>query len=82
MTRVNGFNPGVVFGEMVLSEEGRRTANVYADCDVVCYALDRQDLIRLSTERADIVFTLLLNVSRELAARLRISNALIAELEK
>ena len=80
--RVAGFNPGVVFGEMVLSDEGRRTADVYADCDVVCYVLDRQDLMRLSAERADIVFTLLLNVSRELAARLRISNAQIAELEK
>ena len=42
----------LVIASLRFSARTGHTANVYADCDVVCYALDRQDLMRLRAERS------------------------------
>ncbi len=79
--RLASFKPGVVFGEMGLVREEKRSANVIADNDVICYALSNEAFQKLGREQPSILAKILLSMSRELSERLRITSDQVGELE-
>lgn len=81
-TRLVSFKPGVVFGEMALLSDKPRSASVFADEASTCYVLSRAAFDSLRTGRPDILAALILNISRELANRLRVTSEQISHLEK
>lgn len=80
-TRVGCIGPGQFFGEMAVLEEGKRSADVVADERVVCYGLSAEDLSTLGTFDPRILSTLLGNMAREFATRMRRGNDLISSLK-
>lgn len=48
--RLRSFGAGVAFGEAALCERARRTADVIADCPVICRVLNVADLRALAQE--------------------------------
>ena len=79
--RLASFKPGVVFGEMGLMRAEERSANVIADDDVICYAMTDQAFNTLGEKHPKILSKMLLNMSRELSERLRITSDQVGELE-
>lgn len=79
--RIATFGPGLSFGEMALFDGGRRSANIVAEEDVVCYGLAVQDLREIGKEHPNILVTILTNVTREMSERLRRSNEEIRALD-
>jgi len=73
--------PGTLFGEMVLLDNGKRSASVIAveNCD--CYRLSIACYQQLKTESPDLAMKLLENLGKMFSGRLREANALIRELE-
>ena len=69
--RIVSFRSGVVFGELALLDGGARTATAIVDADSVSYSLSRVDLERLRGQAPDLAAQILLNVARQIAARLR-----------
>ena len=79
--RFAGIGPGVVFGEMAILGGMRRTAAIYADEDVVCYSLTKENFQRLGFEHPDITIRLLLNIGMQAAHRLEMTSAQVRALE-
>lgn len=80
-TRVGCIGPGQFFGEIAVLEEGKRSADVVADERVVCYGLSAEDLSTLGAFDPRILSTLLGNMAREFATRMRRGNNLISSLK-
>lgn len=78
--RVATLSPGMNFGEMMLLGQTTRTATVVANSDVVCRALDADDLERLARDTPAVKFILLENLARDMAEKLRRSTQWIAAL--
>ena len=78
--RIATLGPGMVFGEMVLLGNGARSASVYADVEVQCRIVKAGDLERISDRDPQLKITLLENLARDLAGRLRGANRWIAAL--
>jgi hypothetical protein len=78
--RIATLGPGMVFGEMVLLGASARSASVYADGDVRCRIVNAGDLERMSDRDPRLKITLLENLAKDLARRLRGANRWIAAL--
>ncbi len=73
--RLGTYGPGVMFGEMALLEGKPRSADAIAEEDSVVYSLSRESLQNLQDHHPAAAVTVLLNISRELANRLRVTTA-------
>lgn len=73
--RLATLQPGVMFGEMALLEWQPRSADAVAEDDVVVYALPAESFIQLAGDHPQLSQQLMLNIARELAARLRVTSA-------
>lgn len=80
--RVAAFGPGAMLGEMALLSGGTRTADVVADERVICYGFTIDELRELEATEPHIVNTILLNLARELADRVRRANDEIRTLKQ
>lgn len=69
--RIVSFRSGVVFGELALLDGGARTATAIVEADSVGYSLSRTDLERLRGQAPELAAQILLNIARQIAARLR-----------
>ncbi|MFN0094664.1 MAG: glutaminase A [Dehalococcoidia bacterium] len=78
--RIGAIGPGVGFGELALFDAGTRTATVTASEPVSCYRLGLEGVGELRARHPDVYETLLQNVGRSLARRLRRANAEIEAL--
>jgi glutaminase len=79
-SRLNGFGPGVVFGELAVFQGGKRTANVIAETKTLCYVFTLASLAALAAEHPAVYGKLLLGVGRSLSERLRQATAEIRAL--
>ncbi len=79
--RIATFGPGLSFGEMALFDGGRRSADVVAEDHVVCYGFVVDKLRDIGKEHPNVLITILSNVTREMATRLRRANEEIRALE-
>lgn len=73
--RLGTYGPGVMFGEMALLEGKPRSADTIAEEDSVVYSLSRESLQHLQDHHPVVAVAMLLNISRELANRLRVTTA-------
>ncbi|NJL19316.1 MAG: cyclic nucleotide-binding domain-containing protein, partial [Bdellovibrionaceae bacterium] len=80
--RVATFTPGMSFGEMALLDRAPRSAQVRADTEVECYTVPLDRLEALAAEFPAIESTLLRNLSKLLAQRLRKANQEIGTLNQ
>ena len=80
--RLQSFSSGTVFGEMALLDAKLRSANVEAKEDLVCYKLTKDGFIQLKEVYPQISATILINISRIMASRLRLANDMVMELER
>ena len=71
--RLGTYGPGVMFGEMALLEGKPRSADAIAEEDSVVYSLSRESLQNLQDHHPTVAVAVLLNISRELANRLRVT---------
>lgn len=78
--RIASLGPGMNFGEMALLGQTTRSASVHADTEVRCLVLDVADFDRLAAQFPQIKITLLENLARDVANRLRDANRWIAAL--
>ena len=72
--RLAGIGPGLTFGEMALLGINRRTADIYADSEIVCYRLGRDDFEQICTEHPDVGIQLLMNLAKVTALRLELTS--------
>jgi CRP-like cAMP-binding protein/ABC-type transporter Mla MlaB component len=79
-TRLISFSAGTVFGELALLDLEARSASVQADEDLVCYVLPHAAFQALTKEHPTVAIKLLINLSRELSARLRRATRTIYQL--
>ena len=70
----------MVFGEMALLGQTTRSASVYADTEVCCRILEASDLERISDREPRLKITLLENLGKDMANKLRGANRWIAAL--
>ena len=75
--RLASFGPGVVFGETAMLDRGGRSAGAAADEHSVLYVLTRADFDTLREREPALANLVLLNIARELSARLRFATATI-----
>ena len=75
--RLASFGPGVVFGETAMLDRGVRSAAAAADEPSVLYVLTRADFDTLREREPALANVVLLNIARELSARLRFATATI-----
>jgi glutaminase len=80
--RLTTIAPGVAFGDLTLFDGGARSADVVAEEPSVCYVLPVAELDALAVRHPEIRSKLVLNVGRELSARLRRADAEIRSLEE
>ena len=73
--RLGTYGPGVMFGEMALLEGKPRSADAVTEEDSVVYSLSRESLQYLQEHHPEVAVVVLLNISRELANRLRTTTA-------
>jgi len=78
--RIATLGPGMVFGEMVLLGQTTRSASVFADTDVSCWTFAASDLERISSREPQLKITLLENLGRDMAGKLRANMQWIAAL--
>jgi len=78
--RISSMGPGMSFGEMVLLGQATRSATVIADTDVSCHILEVSDFNRLSEQTPQLKITLLENLSKDMADKLRRATQWIAAL--
>ena len=79
--RLATLGPGSTFGEMALVDGGERTADVHADEAVFAYIFSLERIRELSAERPHIMATILGNIVKYLAGRLRQANDEIRSLD-
>lgn len=79
--RIATFGPGLSFGEMALFDGGARSADIIAEEHVVCYGFSVESLYALGKEHPHLLVTVLANMTREMAERLRRANEEIRALE-
>lgn len=72
--------PGMNFGEMVLLGQTTRSATVIADTEVNCHILEAGDFNRLSEQAPLLKITLLENLTKDMADKLRRATQWIAAL--
>jgi glutaminase len=70
----------LAFGELALLDGGTRSADVIADEPTLCYVLPIAQLRTLASSHPEIQNKLILNIGRELSARLRRADAEIRSL--
>lgn len=75
--RLASFAPGVIFGETAMLDGGGRSAGAAADEASVVYELTRADLDAIREREPQLAGLLLLNVARQVSARLRFASAAI-----
>lgn len=80
--RVATFGPSATIGEMALLAGGTRSADVVADERVVCYGFTIDELRSLEASNPKLINTVLLNLARELADRVRRANDEIRALKQ
>ncbi|WP_265949837.1 glutaminase A [Dechloromonas sp. A34] len=78
--RIATLGPGMSFGEMILLGQSKRSATVIADCQVNCWILDADDIDHLAHDAPMLRITLLENLSRDMAEKLRRATQWIAAL--
>lgn len=78
--RISSMGPGMNFGEMVLLGQTTRSATVIADTEVRCHILAAGDFNRLADLAPQLKITLLENLSRDMADKLRRATQWIAAL--
>jgi glutaminase len=71
--RIATLGPGMVFGEMVLLGQTTRSASVFADSEVTCKIIEASELERISGREPLLKITLLENLGRDLASKLRVN---------
>jgi len=69
--RISSLGPGMVFGEMVLLGQTTRSASVFADTAVRCHVFEAHDIERISDREPRLKITLLENLARDMADKLR-----------
>ncbi len=79
--RLATFAPGTVFGELALLDEGKRSASVTANEELVCYGLTKANFASLARKTPVVAIKLIAALGRELSARLRAANRTIHQLE-
>ena len=79
--RLATFAPGTVFGELAILDQGRRSASVFADGELVCHALSTADYAALAEKSPAAAIRFLTAIGRELSGRLRTANRTIHQLE-
>ena len=80
--RISTITPGLAFGELALLDGGLRSADVIADGPVRCYVLPVAKLEILAERHSQVYAQLMLNIARELSARLRRADAEIRSLSE
>jgi MFS superfamily sulfate permease-like transporter/CRP-like cAMP-binding protein len=75
--RLASFTPGVIFGETAMLDGGGRTATARADQPSVAYVLTRERLDEIRRTNPALASQVLLNLARQLSARLRNAAATI-----
>ena len=78
--RIASLGPGMEFGEMALLGQITRSASVYADTAVTCRILESRDLDKISDQMPLLKITLLQNLAKEMASKLRRATQWIAVL--
>jgi glutaminase len=78
--RISSMGPGMNFGEMVLLGQTTRSATVIADTEVLCRILEAGDFNRLSEQAPMLKITLLENLAKDMADKLRRATQWIAAL--
>ena len=78
--RISSMGPGMNFGEMVLLGQTTRSATVIADTGVICHVLEVRDFNRLAEQAPLLKITLLENLTRDMADKLRRATQWIAAL--
>lgn len=71
--RIASFAPGVVFGEMALLDNMPRSADAVAKSAGTAWELTRETLSEIERQHPEIASRILLNLSRSLAERLRLT---------
>lgn len=79
--RLATFATGTVFGELALLDEGKRSASVIANDELVCYGLTKTNFAALAKEAPAVAIKLISALGRELSTRLRTANRTIHQLE-
>ncbi|HVT54965.1 MAG TPA: cyclic nucleotide-binding domain-containing protein, partial [Xanthobacteraceae bacterium] len=79
--RLATFAPGTVFGELALLDEGKRSASVIADEELVCYGMTKANFAALAEEAPAVAIRFLSALARELSSRLRAANRTVHQLE-
>jgi anti-anti-sigma regulatory factor len=77
-TRIAALARGTIVGEMSLFDEGNRSGTVLADEDVTGYMIDKETFDLILREHPPIATTLLANIAREMARRLRNTSRIVA----
>ena len=80
--RVSSLAEGTLFAEMGLLDGGPRSATVRAVRPSTCISIDAAAYARLQAEMPEVAHILMRNLGLELAARLRLANEMISELEQ
>jgi glutaminase len=78
--RIASLGPGMNFGEMALLGQTTRSASVHADTEVRCRILETEAVDRLSRQMPLLKITLLENLARDMADKLRRATQWIAAL--
>ncbi|HSG60799.1 MAG TPA: SulP family inorganic anion transporter [Pseudomonadales bacterium] len=80
--RVSVLDEGNLCGEMGLLDGTPRSAGVAACGRVVCLSISRDAFAEIAEQHPDITTQLMRNITRLFAARLRVANNMITELER
>jgi sulfate permease, SulP family len=79
--RLATFAPGTVFGELAILDRGPRSASVFADSELVCYAFTTAAYVNLAEGAPAVAIQFIAAIGRELSGRLRSANRTIHHLE-
>jgi len=78
--RISKLGPSMVFGEMVLLGQTKRTATVVANTEVCCHVFLDKDLESIAARDPQLKIVLLENLAKDMANKLRGSNQWVAAL--